>query len=124
MELGNFNSVTSLSQSGIVGLNSIHYNLNEAALMQQAVIRKEGVLGLGGSLLVKTGKHTGRSPKDKYVVTTEDTLDSIWWEQNKKLTPKNFDLLYADLLNHMKGKDYFVQDLYACADPDFRINVR
>ena len=124
MESGKFNSATSLSQSGITGLNSIHYNLNEAALMQHAVTRKEGILGLGGSLLVTTGKHRGRSPKDKFIVTSEDTINTIWWEENGKLTPENFDRLYSDVLDHMKDKDYFVQDLFACADPDFKLNVR
>ncbi len=124
MELGQFNPAMSLSNMGITELKSVYYNLNEAALMQESIVRAEGILGLGGTLLVETGKHTGRSPKDKYIVATKETEDLIWWEQNGKLNPEQFDHLYDDMLEHMKGKDYFVQDLYACADLEFRLNVR
>ena len=124
METGKFNSDFSLSKMGIIGLKSVHYNLNEAALMQHAVIKEEGKLGVGGVLLVETGKHTGRSPKDKYVVVDEKTEDDIWWEKNGRMTPQNFHNLYDDILAHMKGRDYFVQDLYACANPDYKLNVR
>ena len=124
MELGKFNAAESISTIGITSLKSVHYNLNEAALMQQALLREEGILGLGGALIVETGKHTGRSPKDKFVVTTNGTEETIWWEKNGKLSPENFSRLYDDMLEHMKGKDFFVQDLYACSDPEFKFNVR
>ncbi|PQM62015.1 MAG: phosphoenolpyruvate carboxykinase (ATP) [Rhodobacteraceae bacterium] len=124
MEFGKFNSDVSLTKMGITLLKSVHYNLNEAALMQHAIQRGEGVLGIGGSLLVETGKHTGRSPKDKFVVKTQETEGVIWWEKNSLLSSTNFDLLHNDMLEHMKGKDYFVQDLFACADLDFKLNVR
>ena len=124
MELGKFNDAVSISTIGIKSLNSVYYNLNESALMQEAILRKEGILGLGGVLLVETGKHTGRSPKDKFVVNTNGNEDNIWWEKNGRLSPENFSSLYHDMLEHMQGKDYFVQDLYACADPEFRFNVR
>ena len=124
MESGNFNPTTSLPKNGIKSLNSVYYNLNESALLEHAILRREGTLGLGGALLVKTGKHTGRSPNDKFVVITKSNSDSIWWKKNAQLSAKNFDLLYCDMLDHMKGNDYFVQDLYACADPELRLNVR
>ena len=124
MELGIFNPAVSLSDVGITSLNSIYYNLNEASLMHEALLRKEGTLGIGGTLMVETGKHTGRSPDDKYIVFSDETSETIWWEKNKKLSQSNFDRLHSDMLEHMKARDYFVQDLYACADPDFRLNVR
>jgi len=124
METGKFNSDFSLSKMGIKGLKSVHYNLNEASLMQHAVVRQEGKLGVGGALLVETGKHTGRSPKDKYIVVDDNTEDIVWWEKNGRMTPKNFQTLHRDILNHMNGKDYFVQDLYACANQDYKLNVR
>ena len=124
MQTGNFNSDFSLLGMGIKGLNSVHYNLTESSLMQHAIVRGEGNLGIGGTLLVETGKHTGRSPKDKYVVVDEETEDTVWWEKNGRMTKKNFHSLYNDILAHMKGKDYFVQDLYACANPDYKLNVR
>ena len=103
MELGKFNDAVSISNIGIKSLNSVYYNLNEPALMQEAILRKEGRLGLGGALLVETGKHTGRSPKDKFVVNTNGNEDTIWWEKNGRLSSENFSSLYRDMLEHMKG---------------------
>ena len=104
--------------------SSVFYNLTEPALMQKAVERGEGVLGIGGALLVETGKHTGRSPKDKFIVKDRETKSRVWWEGNGSISPANFEKLHTDILKHMKGRDYFVQDLYACADRDYRINIR
>ncbi|AUH32468.1 phosphoenolpyruvate carboxykinase [Paracoccus tegillarcae] len=113
-----------LEDQGIEGLGRVYYNLLEPALMNEAIARGEGQLGLGGTFLVQTGKHTGRSPKDKFVVRTADVEDSIWWENNAPMTPEAFDLLHQDMLAHMKGGDYFVQDLFGGADPELRLDVR
>lgn len=75
-------------------------------------------------MLVKTGKFTGRSPKDKHVVVSATTEDTIWWDTNGRMTADAFDVLHVDMLAHMTGKDYFVQDLFAGADPSYRIGVR
>ncbi|MDQ7263473.1 phosphoenolpyruvate carboxykinase [Paracoccus sp. PS-1] len=113
-----------LEDQGITGLGNVHYNLLEPALIEAAIQRGEGKLGLGGTFLVSTGAHTGRSPKDKHVVRTPAVEDSIWWENNRPMEPEAFDRLHADMLEHMKGKDYFVQDLYGGADPALRLDVR
>ncbi|WP_410216447.1 phosphoenolpyruvate carboxykinase [Paracoccus sp. (in: a-proteobacteria)] len=113
-----------LEDQGIEGLGQVHYNLLEPALMTEAVSRGEGQLGLGGTFLVSTGAHTGRSPKDKFVVRTPGVEDSIWWDNNKPMAPEAFDLLHADMLAHMKGRDYFVQDLFGGADANNRLDVR
>jgi phosphoenolpyruvate carboxykinase (ATP) len=124
MTSGKVNPARTLDAMGITGLASVHYNLIEPNLIEQAIQRGEGTLGKGGSFLVETGKHTGRSPKDKFVVRTPAVEDSIWWENNKPMAPDAFDVLHEDMLNHMKGKEYFVQDLYAGADPEHRLDVR
>nr|WP_111299736.1 phosphoenolpyruvate carboxykinase [Paracoccus saliphilus] len=113
-----------LEDQGIEGLGRVYYNLLEPALMTEAVARGEGQLGLGGSFLVSTGAHTGRSPKDKFVVRTPSVEDAIWWDNNKPMAPEAFDRLHADMLAHMKGGDYFVQDLFGGADADNRLDVR
>ncbi|RJE79477.1 phosphoenolpyruvate carboxykinase [Paracoccus sp. JM45] len=113
-----------LEDQGINGLGQVYYNLPEPALMTEAVARGEGKLGLGGAFLVSTGAHTGRSPKDKFVVRTPSVEDTIWWENNAPMSPEAFDLLHADMLEHMKGRDYFVQDLFGGADPAERLDVR
>ncbi len=113
-----------LEDQGITGFGNAYYNLLEPALIEAAIQRGEGRLGLGGAFLVSTGAHTGRSPKDKHVVRTPSVENTIWWENNREMTPEAFDRLHADMLAHMKGKDYFVQDLFGGADPALRLDVR
>lgn len=124
MDHGRFNPAFRLEDQGITGLGAVYYNLLEPALVEEALKRNEGTLGQGGAFLVTTGKFTGRSPKDKHVVDTPDVTDTIWWENNAKMSPEGFDALYADMIEHMKGRDYFVQDLEGGSDPQYAINVR
>jgi phosphoenolpyruvate carboxykinase (ATP) len=106
------------------GVAAIHRNLSEPALVQAAVVRGEGVIGRGGALLVTTGRHTGRSPRDKFVVREPDVEAHVWWDNNASLSPERFERLHGDMLEHVRGGELFVQDLYAGADPAHRLNVR
>ncbi|SLN22133.1 Phosphoenolpyruvate carboxykinase [ATP] [Falsiruegeria litorea R37] len=124
MTSGRVNPQFRLEDQGIEGLGNVYYNFMEPALIEAALKRDEGTLGNGGAFLVTTGKFTGRSPKDKHVVKTESVKDTIWWDNNAAMSPEGFDALYADMLEHMKGKDYFVQDLVGGSDPAYSINVR
>lgn len=124
MITGRVNPAQTLETQGITGLGTVHYNLIEPALVEAAVARGEGHLGKGGAFLCTTGQFTGRSPKDKFVVRTPSVENSIWWENNTPMAPDAFDRLEADMLEHMKGRDFFVQDLYAGADPVHRLDVR
>ncbi|MFN3953569.1 MAG: phosphoenolpyruvate carboxykinase [Pararhodobacter sp.] len=124
MTAGRVNPKHRLEDQGITGLGSVAYNLIEPALVQAAIQRGEGTLGQGGAFLVGTGQFTGRSPRDKFVVRTASVEKTIWWENNKPMAPDAFDRLHADMLSHMKGRDYFVQDLYGGADPAHRLDVR
>lgn len=124
MTSGRVNPQFRLEDQGIEGLGNVYYNLIEPALVEAALKRDEGTLGKGGAFLVTTGKFTGRSPKDKHIVKTDSVADKIWWENNAEMSPECFDLLYADMLEHMKGRDYFVEDLVGGADPEYAINVR
>ena len=124
MTSGRVNPNFRLEDQGIKDLGNVYYNLIEPALVETALARGEGTLGKGGSFLVTTGKFTGRSPKDKHVVKTASVADNIWWENNAEMSEAGFDALYNDMLAHMKGGDYFVQDLVGGADPAYAINVR
>ena len=124
MTNGRVNPTQRLKDQGMNGLGQVYYNLLEPDLVSHALRRNEGTLGEGGALLVETGVHTGRSPKDKFVVRIPSVEDSIWWENNAPMTPDAFERLHADMREHMKGRDYFVQDLYAGADPEHRLDVR
>ena len=118
------NPEQTLEAQGITGLGHVYYNLPEPAIIQQALARGEGTLGHGGAFLVTTGKFTGRSPKDKHVVRSAATENTIWWDNNAPMTPDAYATLKSDMLAHMKGRDYFVQDLFGGSDPAHRLDVR
>ncbi|MFO1141292.1 MAG: phosphoenolpyruvate carboxykinase [Amaricoccus sp.] len=118
------NPRVTLENTGFAGAAQVHYNQLEPALLQAAVGRGEGDLGRGGAFLVSTGRHTGRSPKDKFVVREPSVAPHVWWENNAPMTPAQFAALHADMRAHIKGSELFVQDLYAGADPAYRLNVR
>ena len=124
MTIGRVNPAKRLEDQGINGLGNVYYNLIEPAIIEEAIKRGEGELGKGGAFLCSTGKFTGRSPKDKHVVRSAATENTIWWDNNAPMSEAGFDALYADMLEHMKGRDYFVQDLFGGADPAQRLDVR
>jgi len=115
-----------LADQGIDTGATLHWNLGTAPLVEQAVRRGEGVLAKDGPLVVKTGKHTGRSANDKFIVRDAETDATVWWgKTNKSMTPDQFAALKADFLAHLGTKDtLFVQDLYGGSQPEHRVNVR
>ena len=124
MTTSTVNPAMTLESTGFPGASNVHYNLLEPALVQQSVRLGEAELGQGGAVLVATGSHVGRSPLDKHVVVEPTTENTIWWENNARMQPEHFEQLRLDMLEHIKGKELFVQDLYAGADPDHGLNVR
>ncbi len=85
-----------LANQGIDTPAELNWNLGTAALVEQAIARGEGVLAKDGPLVVKTGKHTGRSAKDKFLVRDIETEDTIWWDNNKAMSPEHFAALKED----------------------------
>jgi len=124
MTHGRVNDEYQLARQGITGLRHVSYNDLEPNLMTEAIARGEGRLGKGGAFLCATGQFTGRSPKDKFVVRSAAVEDTIWWANNAPMAADAFDRLHADMLAHMMGRDYFVQDLFGGADPAYRLDVR
>ncbi|NEX45925.1 phosphoenolpyruvate carboxykinase [Pseudotabrizicola algicola] len=124
MNHGRVNPHQTLDATGITGLGNVYYNQIEPALVEAAVARGEGRLGKGGAFLCSTGQFTGRSPKDKFVVRTASVENTIWWDNNAPMAPDAYARLKADMLAHLQGRDMFVQDLYAGADPLHRLDVR
>ncbi len=110
----------------VFGLASkTHKNLNLQELLDAAVERNEGKITSTGALAADTGKFTGRSPKDKFSVEDDTTIDQVWWgEINQPFAPEKFDTLLEKVINHYEGKEIFVRDAYACADPQYRLKVR
>src|SRR5690606_41757302 len=118
-EFGKKNPSAQLADLGL-DVATAHWNLTPEDLVQQTLQRNQGELSDQGALCVLTGKFTGRSPKDKFVVkdeTTENTLD--WGDINIPTTPEIFDALYQKVCHYLKGKEVWVRDSYACADPTF-----
>jgi len=122
--IGVFNSAQNSEASGLRNLKRVYWNLEAPALYEQSLTRGETKLVQGGALLAETGVHTGRSPKDKFVVRDATTENEIWWENNGAITPDQFDTLLSDFLAHAEGKELFAQDLYGGADPAYRVKAR
>jgi phosphoenolpyruvate carboxykinase (ATP) len=109
---------------GFTGLAAVHWNLPAPQLYEYAIAGREADLAFGGALVADTGVHTGRSPKDKFVVRDALTDKTIWWENNGAITPEQFARLHEDFLAHAKGKELFAQDLIGGADPAYRVKTR
>lgn len=103
---------------------TVQLNWNEARLYEEIVRRGEGEIAEGGSLVVKTGAHTGRSAKDKFTVRDAETEDQVWWDSNAAISSEHFANLWEDFQAHMTGKELFVQQLFGGADLDHRLPVR
>ncbi|KQT90368.1 phosphoenolpyruvate carboxykinase [ATP] [Methylobacterium sp. Leaf466] len=109
---------------GLRNLKAVHWNLEAPRLYEESLARGEAKLARGGALVATTGSHTGRSPKDKFVVRDASTENEVWWENNGAITPEQFDALLSDFLAHAEGRELFAQDLYGGADPAHRAQAR
>src|SRR5690606_14672176 len=117
--------ISDLEKHGFTNPGTVHWNLGVSALYEAALLRGEGKLSEGGAIVCTTGQHTGRSPNDKFVVKDENTADSVWWGTvNKPMSRETFARLRLRMLSYLQGRELFVQDLYAGADPAHRISVR
>jgi len=115
-----------LDRQGIATAATIHANLGTALLVEHAVKNGEGVLCKDGPLVVETGKHTGRSAKDKFIVRDAETAETVWWgKTNVPMDPAHFAALKADFLAELGRKNQlYVADLFGGSQPEHRVNVR
>lgn len=114
-----------LESLGIKNCGRVYRNLSVSQLVEQTLARQEGILGENGAVFVKTGKYTGRSPKDKFIVDEPGIHDEIDWNSvNLPISVEKFDQLYKKALAYMQGKDLYVFDGYVGADPQYRLGVR
>jgi phosphoenolpyruvate carboxykinase (ATP) len=103
----------------------VRWNLSAAELYEEAVRRGEGVIAAEGPLACRTGQHTGRSPNDKFVVREPSSEAQIaWGKVNRPIEPAQFEALHQDLVASLRGKELFVLDCFAGADPAYRLPVR
>ncbi|TXN22944.1 MULTISPECIES: phosphoenolpyruvate carboxykinase [Methylobacterium] len=123
-DIGDFNAGHGAEAIGLRGLKAVHWNLEAPRLYEESLKRGEAELARGGALVAQTGNHTGRSPKDKYVVRDASTETQVWWENNGSITPEQFATLHRDFIAHAEGGELFAQDLFGGADPAHRIKAR
>jgi phosphoenolpyruvate carboxykinase (ATP) len=123
-EQGVRNSSYGAEKFGLGGARAVHWNLIEPELYEFAIARGEAKLTAGGALCAETGTHTGRSPKDKYIVCDHRTKNSVWWDNNGKITPEQFQGLLDDFVAHCAGKTLYAQDLLAGADDRYGLPIR
>ena len=122
--IGEFNAAHGPEAIGLTDLAAVHWNLQAPRLYEEALRRGEAELARGGALVATTGSHTGRSPKDKYVVRDASTENEIWWDNNGSITREQFSVLLDDFRAHARGKELFAQDLFGGADPAHRVRAR
>jgi phosphoenolpyruvate carboxykinase (ATP) len=118
-------SIYGLQNHGLSGLRRVYWNLPSPALYEEAIHRSEGRVCHLGPLVVDTGKHTARAAADKFVVREQESENHIWWGQyNRPFNEESFSLLHSRLQGYLQGRDVFVQDCYAGADPEHCMPIR
>ncbi|WP_242121367.1 phosphoenolpyruvate carboxykinase (ATP) [Aestuariivivens sediminicola] len=115
---------TSLEQYGIKNV-IVNWNLPPEELQRITVEKGMGKETANGTLAINTGKFTGRSPQDRFLVKDDYTANKVWWgKTNKAVSPENFDKLQNEIVNYLSGKEIYARDGYVCAEPEYRTNIR
>ncbi|HSG14233.1 MAG TPA: phosphoenolpyruvate carboxykinase (ATP) [Gaiellaceae bacterium] len=116
---------SSLEEHGVVARAEIFWRPSTSLLYSHALRRGDARLAEGGPLVVDTGKHTGRSPKDKYIVREPGSESRIWWgDTNADISEESFEKLRAKVAARLAEGDVYVVDAFAGADPEHRLAVR
>jgi phosphoenolpyruvate carboxykinase (ATP) len=115
-----------LETHGLQNLKTVYWNLVPTELIEQSILREEGQLAASGALVIQTGKHTGRSPNDKFLARTPGVEEeAIWWGKiNQPLETEKFTLLFQKMKAYLQGRDVFVQDMEVGAHPNYHIYAR
>lgn len=124
-ESGIKNPTADLSQLGLRNLKTTFWNLSQTELAEKTIQLNLGELTDTGALAIKTGKFTGRAPKDKFIVKDAKTANTIHWgEVNIAFDENKFQPLYDKVVAYCAGKEMYVKDAFACANPNYQLNVR
>lgn len=110
-----------------LGLSEVccHWNLSPETLIQKSLELNQAQISSSGAISVNTGEFTGRSPKDRFVVMDDITRDSVWWgEVNIPFEADKYKALYKKVCAHLKGKEIYARDVYACANENHRLNIQ
>ena len=122
---GSVASSWGLENHGLVNTGAVHWNPDVPALYEHGLRRGEGVLARGGGFVTETGEYTGRSPKDKFIVDEPSSSGDIWWGPvNNRISEAHFDIAHKRMAAYLQNREVFVQDVFAGAEPDYRLPVR
>jgi len=114
-----------LENHGLHNLNMEYWNMTTPGLVERIVSRREGILAHEGAVIVRTGIHTGRAANDKFIVQTGEAAEKVnWGKVNRPMTPQHFEQLYLRMTAYFQGRDIFIQDTEAVADPRLRMPIR
>jgi phosphoenolpyruvate carboxykinase (ATP) len=124
-EIGLKSTKADIQSSGVQKAAQVFWNLEPAQLIEHTILNQEGVLAENGAIMCDTGKFTGRSPKDKFTVKDAKTANTVWWgDINFPFSPENFEALEAKMLQFLEGKNIYVRDAYAGANPNYQLKLR
>ncbi|WP_142783248.1 phosphoenolpyruvate carboxykinase (ATP) [Changchengzhania lutea] len=113
-----------LKQYGIKNAK-VSWNLAPEELQKITIEKGMGKETANGTLAINTGKFTGRSPQDRFLVKDDYTADKVWWgKTNKAVSPENFNKLKNEITKYLSGKEIYARDGYVCAEPEYRTNIR
>lgn len=125
LEAGALKSDFGIKNHGLTNLNTVYWNIPSEALYEEIAFRREGKISHQGPVVVSSGSHTARAANDKFIVREPSTEGQIWWgEYNRPFSAEKFDQVYSRLQGFVQGRDLFVQDCFAGADPDYRMPIR
>ncbi len=114
-----------LRNHGLTNARCVYWNLPAEALMEEIVFRGEGHMASGGPVVVNTGSHSSRAAQDKFIVREPASEEHVWWgEYNRPLAAETFDAILGRLTGFLQGRDLFVQDCHAGAQPEYRLPIR
>ncbi len=120
-----FNQVPNLTYLNLGQVNDIRYQLSPAELIELAVCSQEGTLADSGALAIDTGEFTGRSPKDRFIVSDAITENTVWWgDINIPMSPDQFENLFKKVTNFLADKTIYVRDAYVCANLKYKLSLR
>ena len=122
---GALKSEFGLEALGLGNLGTQYWNLPSEALYEEIIFRREGTLVHQGPLVVETGDHTARAAQDKFIVREPTSEDHVWWgEYNRPFSSDRFQTVLGRAMGYLQGRDVFIQDCLAGADPDYRMPIR
>ena len=114
-----------LANHGLTNLRCAYWNLPVPALYEEIAFRAEGRVARHGPMVVNTGRHSGRAAQDKFIVREPSSEDDVWWgEYNRPIAPEAFETILGRMLGFLQGRDVFVQDCEAAAQPEYRLPIR